>query len=80
MCAGVSLSERRYKKQHIRHKEGCSGIHFLGIPFRLFIIRITGFLEQVANGAAQEVAEPVKVLKTYGFGLVRDHAVEVLVA
>ena len=53
---------------------------FPGTPFWLSIIGIAGLLEQVANGAAQEVAEPVKVLKADGLGLVRDHAVEVLVA
>ncbi len=52
----------------------------MGHPSRLFIRGAAGFLEQVANGTAQEVAEPVEVLKADGFRLVRDHAVEVLVA
>ena len=59
MCAGVSpevirtvISGRAYKKQFIRHKEGCPGIRFQGIHFWLFIIGITGLLEQVADSAA----------------------------
>lgn len=51
-----------------------------GHPFDLFFLKITGFLEQVSNGTFQEVAEPVKILKADGFGLVHDHTVEVLVA